>query len=60
MAKRTRGSRAWRRTVGDANGVSLDPFDRECKIMDRFTENAKSYIQISSGAGGFLQEDVSD
>ena len=36
--------------MGDANGVSFDPFDRECKIMDRFTANAKSYIQISSGA----------
>jgi len=24
-------------------------FDRECKVLDRFTDNAKGYIQISSG-----------
>ena len=31
-------------------GVPPDPFDRECQVMDRFIANAKSYIQISSGA----------
>jgi len=27
-----------------------DDFDWECKIADRFTDNSKNYIQISSGA----------
>jgi hypothetical protein len=41
---------------------SPDLFDRECKVMDRFIANAKSYIQISGGALvlsiTFLQEVV--
>jgi hypothetical protein len=36
--------------MSEANQISTDLFDRECKISDRFTDNAKSYIQISSGA----------
>ena len=36
--------------MDDTNNGSPDLFDRECKVLDRFTDNAKSYIQISSGA----------
>jgi hypothetical protein len=34
----------------NSHGNADDLFDRECKVLDRFTDNAKSYIQISSGA----------
>ena len=34
----------------NAKTGSIDLFERECQVQDRFADNTKTYMQISSGA----------